>query len=73
MKVMREERKRLIRLVKEKLDYEKMGWKEIRLEKVDYGLMEVFEMIKEEVGVEGEERENEVMVDVEDDVMVNGD
>lgn len=73
MKLITEETKRLIRLVNENLDYEKIRSNQITLQKLHYPLIEVFEIIKEQLALQAEERQNQLILDVEDHVMVNAD
>lgn len=71
MKLITEETKRLIRLVNENLDYEKIRSNQITLQKLHYPLIEVFEIIKEQLALQAEEKQNQLILDVEDHVMVN--
>ena len=73
MKLITEETKRLIRLVNENLDYEKIRSNQITLQKLHYPLIEVFEIIKEQLALQAEEKQNQLILDVEDHVMVNAD
>ena len=56
-----EETKRLIRLVNENLDYEKIRSNQITLQKLHYPLIEVFEIIKEQLALQAEEKQNQVV------------
>ena len=43
------------------------------MQKLHYPLIEVFEIIKEQLALQAEERQNQLILDVEDHVMVNAD
>ncbi|QNH39537.1 HAMP domain-containing sensor histidine kinase [Bacillus sp. PAMC26543] len=65
--------KRMLRLVKENLDYEKIRSQQITLNKLDVPLIEVFEIIKEHLEQQAEEKQNKLMIQVEDSVIVHAD
>lgn len=67
------EAKRLIRLVNENLDYEKIRSNQIQLFKEDIQLLEVLEIIQEQLMLQAEEKNNQIVVDAAPDVMVNAD
>ncbi len=54
-----EETKRMLRLVKENLDYEKIRSQQIKLDKLSLPLIEVFEIIKEHLNQQAEEKQNQ--------------
>ncbi|WP_053367516.1 sensor histidine kinase [Bacillus sp. FJAT-27245] len=64
------ESKRLIRLVNENLDYEKIRSNQVVLSREDIQLSEVFEIIKEQLDLQAEERGNEIAVHVSDETMI---
>ncbi|RDU36853.1 sensor histidine kinase [Neobacillus piezotolerans] len=64
------ESKRLIRLVNENLDYEKIRSNQVILSREDIQLSEVFEIIQEQLEMQAEKRGNEINVDVDDDTMI---
>ncbi|MCI3986294.1 HAMP domain-containing histidine kinase [Bacillus sp. K7] len=68
-----EETKRMLRLVKENLDYEKIRSQQITLNKLDVPLIEVFEIVKEHLEQQAEERQNKLAIQVEDHVIVHAD
>lgn len=68
-----EETKRMLRLVKENLDYEKIRSQQITLNKLDVPLIEVFEIVKEHLQQQAEEKQNKLMIQVEDHVIVHAD
>ncbi|MCG8397624.1 HAMP domain-containing histidine kinase [Bacillus atrophaeus] len=68
-----EETKRMLRLVKENLDYEKIRSQQITLNKLDVPLIEVFEIIKEHLEQQAEEKQNKLMIQVEDNIIVHAD
>ncbi|WP_081638231.1 sensor histidine kinase [Bacillus halotolerans] len=68
-----EETKRMLRLVKENLDYEKIRSQQITLNKLDVPLIEVFEIMKEHLEQQAEEKQNKLMIQVEDSVIVHAD
>lgn len=59
------ETKRLIRLVNENLDYEKIRSNQISLFKQNIELYELFEIIKDTLLLQAEEKNNEIIVEVE--------
>jgi signal transduction histidine kinase len=67
------ETKRLIRLVNENLDYEKIRSNQVQLEKEDIYLMEVFEIVKDQLDILAEEKGLELIMDVGPDVIVHAD
>jgi signal transduction histidine kinase len=67
------ETKRLIRLVNENLDYEKIRSNQVQLIKEDIQLMEAFEIIKDQLDLLAEEKGNQLLIDVDEDVMVHAD
>lgn len=67
------ETKRLIRLVNENLDYEKIRSNQVQLEKEDIYLIEVFEIVKEQLDILAEEKGLELIMDVGPEVMVHAD
>ncbi|UOY87866.1 HAMP domain-containing histidine kinase [Bacillus glycinifermentans] len=73
LKLITEETKRLIRLVNENLDYEKIRSNQITLNKLHYPLIEVFEIIKEQLAIQAEEKNDKLILDVEEHVMVHAD
>jgi signal transduction histidine kinase len=67
------ETKRLIRLVNENLDYEKIRSNQVQLMKEDIQLMEAFEIIKDQLDLLAEEKGNQLLLDVDEKVMVHAD
>lgn len=68
-----QEAKRLIRLVNENLDYDKIRSNQIQLFREDIQLMELLEIIQEQLSFQAEEKGNQIVVDVAPDVYVNAD
>jgi len=68
-----QETKRLIRLVNENLDYEKIRSNQVKLNKEEIELIDVFEIIKDQLSIQAEEQNDEIVVDVEYDTMVYAD
>lgn len=68
-----QEAKRLIRLVNENLDYDKIRSNQIQLFREDIQLFEVLEIIQEQLSFQAEEKNNQILVDVAPDVFVNAD
>ncbi|MFT4402217.1 ATP-binding protein [Bacillus sp. SW14] len=68
-----EETKRMLRLVKENLDYEKIRSQQITLNKLDVPLIEVFEIVKEHLEQQAEEKQNKLTIQVEDNIIVHAD
>lgn len=67
------ESKRLIRLVNENLDYEKIRSNQVKLFKEETQLFEVLEIIKDQLEMQAHEKNNEIMVDVAEDVFIYAD
>lgn len=65
MGLMSKETKRLIRLVNENLDYEKIRSNQVLLCKEEIELAEVFEVVKEQLGMIAAEKGNLIHIDVE--------
>nr|WP_040347152.1 HAMP domain-containing sensor histidine kinase [Neobacillus bataviensis] len=68
-----QEAKRLIRLVNENLDYEKIRSNQIQLFKEEIQLFEVLEIIQEQLSMQAEEKNNRIVVEAEPEIMVNAD
>ncbi|MFB5660187.1 sensor histidine kinase [Alteribacillus sp. HJP-4] len=68
-----QETKRLIRLVNENLDYEKIRSNQITLQKNTIQASEILEVIKEFLVIQAEEKENEIIIDSSEEVMVYAD
>jgi len=68
-----QEAKRLIRLVNENLDYEKIRSNQIKLFKEHIQLLEVLEVIQEQLSMQAEEKNNRIVVEADEDVHVNAD
>lgn len=67
------ETKRLIRLVNENLDYEKIRSNQIKLSKEDIAVLEILEIIKETLLIQAEEKNNEIIVEAEEGMFVFAD
>ncbi|OCA87539.1 two-component sensor histidine kinase [Bacillus sp. FJAT-27225] len=67
------ETKRLIRLVNENLDYEKIRSNQVTLNKEEIQLLEAFEIIKEQLDMQAEEGGNTIEINVKDDIMIVAD
>lgn len=68
-----QETKRLIRLVNENLDYDKIRSNQIQLFKEDIELIEVLEIIQEQLSLQAEERNNLIEIEAEESAMVHAD
>jgi signal transduction histidine kinase len=68
-----QEAKRLIRLVNENLDYEKIRSNKVELYLEDIQLLEVFEIIQEQLVRQAVEKNNQILVDVDPNIHVNAD
>lgn len=73
IKLVSKETKRLIRLVNENLDYDKIRSNQVQLMKEKIELNEVFEIIKDQLDYQAEERNNQIVLEVHEDVMVHAD
>ncbi|MFY0761582.1 HAMP domain-containing sensor histidine kinase [Metabacillus dongyingensis] len=68
-----QEAKRLIRLVNENLDYEKIRSNQVKLFKEEIQLTEAFEIIKEHLFFQAEEKQVELKIDGNEEIMVFAD
>lgn len=68
-----QETRRLIRLVNENLDYEKIRSNQISINKVSLPLLDVFEVIKDQLDLQAEEKQNEIHIEADADVKVQAD
>lgn len=73
LRLINEETKRLIRLVNENLDYERIRSNQLVLQKEQVQLEEVFEIIKEHLITQAEEKQNRIIIEAEPHVTVNAD
>lgn len=71
--LVRKETKRLIRLVNENLDYDKIRSNQITLNKQNLQLSEVLEIIKEQLDFQAEEKDIDIVVKINDDVTIYAD
>jgi signal transduction histidine kinase len=67
------ETNRLIRLVNENLDYEKIRSNQVKLTITEIELVEVLEIIKDQLEILADEKNNIILVEVGDHVMVHAD
>lgn len=67
------EAKRLIRLVNENLDYEKIRSNQLQLNKMDINLMEAFEIVKEQLEIQAEEKGNRIYIEADEEISVYAD
>lgn len=68
-----QETKRLIRLVNENLDYEKIRSNQIKLHKENLLLAEVMEVIRDQLEIQAEEKHNVIVLEVDQDTMIYAD
>lgn len=68
-----QETRRLIRLVNENLDYDKIRSNQVQLFKEDIELVEVLEIIQDQLGFQAEERNNTIEIEAEESTMVRAD
>ncbi|MDP4164733.1 MAG: HAMP domain-containing sensor histidine kinase [Bacillota bacterium] len=73
MELIDKETKRLIRLVNENLDYEKIRSNQIELNREVIPVIEVFEIIKDQLEIQAAEKENEILLEVEEELTVYAD
>ena len=73
IRLVSKETNRLIRLVNENLDYEKIRSNQVKLMKTEIELVEVLEIIKDQLEILADEKNNIILVEVEDHVMVHAD
>jgi signal transduction histidine kinase len=73
MRLVSKETSRLIRLVNENLDYEKIRSNQVKLMITEIELVEVLEIIKDQLEILADEKYNKILVEVENRVMVHAD
>lgn len=67
------ETKRLIRLVNENLDYEKIRSNQVELSKESIQLVEVLEIIKEQLDFQADDKNNQIIVEADPQAVVTAD
>ncbi|WP_141433250.1 HAMP domain-containing sensor histidine kinase [Bacillus sp. 03113] len=73
MRLVSHETKRLIRLVNENLDYDKIRSNQITLNKENIQVMEVLEIIKEQLFLQAEDQRTKLIVEVDENIIVYAD
>lgn len=68
-----QETKRLIRLVNENLDYEKIRSNQVTLQKETIELIEVLEVVKDTLEPQAEEKNDQIMIEVPNGLMITAD
>lgn len=67
------EAKRLIRLVNENLDYEKIRSNQLKLNKMAVNLSEALEVVKEQLFIQASEKNNKITVECEEELLIFAD
>ncbi|MEX3714886.1 ATP-binding protein [Cytobacillus horneckiae] len=67
------EAKRLIRLVNENLDYEKIRSNQLHLYLIDIEVIEVFEVVSDQLLMQAEEKNNQIFIEAADNLTVKAD
>jgi signal transduction histidine kinase len=67
------EARRLIRLVNENLDYEKIRSNQIKLDIGNIQVLDLFEVVKEQLDIQAEEKGIEIVLDADDELYVKAD
>ncbi|HEY4550792.1 MAG TPA: HAMP domain-containing sensor histidine kinase [Bacillus sp. (in: firmicutes)] len=73
MQLVRKETNRLIRLVNENLDYEKIRSNQVKLRKEDIELIEVLEIIQDQLEILAQDKNNKIVVEVEQNIRIFAD
>ena len=73
MKLIEQETIRLIRLVNENLDYEKIRSNQVVLQREEIYVVDVFEIIKDQLSLLAEEKQNEIHLEAPEDLTVFAD
>ncbi|MEH7383567.1 HAMP domain-containing sensor histidine kinase [Bacillus sp. JJ1533] len=68
-----QETKRLIRLVNENLDYEKIRSNQVTLQKETIELIEVLEVVKDTLEPQADEKDDQIMIEVPDGLLITAD
>ncbi|MBP2241035.1 signal transduction histidine kinase [Cytobacillus eiseniae] len=67
------EAKRLIRLVNENLDYEKIRSNQLKLNKMNMELIDIFEVVEEQLHLQALEKNNHLTIDCHEEIIVYAD
>lgn len=73
LELVSKETKRLIRLVNENLDYEKIRSNQVKLNKEVIELMDVFEIVKDQLTILANKQRDEIIIDTEENLTVYAD
>ena len=73
MELVSKETHRLIRLVNENLDYEKVRSNGVKLKKTEIELVEVLEIIKDQLEILADKKNTTILIEVEVDTMIYAD
>lgn len=73
MNLIDREAKRLIRLVNENLDYEKIRSNQLELHMIDIQAIEVFEVVSEQLLMQADEKNNQIYIEAADDIFIHAD
>lgn len=73
LQLVRKETSRLIRLVNENLDYEKIRSNQVKLMKMEIDLIEVLEIIKEQLEILADEKNDQIILDVDESAKIYAD
>lgn len=73
MDLIEKETLRLIRLVNENLDYEKIRSNQVILNKENIPLLEVFEIIQEQLAIQAKEKKNCIIIDAPENLLIYAD
>ena len=73
MQLVSKETNRLIRLVNENLDYEKIRSNQVKLRKEDIELVEVLEIIQDQLEILAQDKNNKIVVEVEQNIHIFAD
>jgi len=73
MELIDREAKRLIRLVNENLDYEKIRSNQLKLNKMEMNLEEALEVVKEQIGIQANKKNNLITIDCHRELMIYAD
>lgn len=73
MDLINRESKRLIRLVNENLDYEKIRSNNLKLHQFQFQLLDILLLIEEQLSILAEEKNNTIIVDVDEAILVYAD
>lgn len=73
IRLIQTEAKRLIRLVNENIDYERIRTNQVVLHKNEFQLLELFEIVKDSLAFSAQQKNNEIRLEIDASILLNAD